>query len=154
MVQPCLFIDAVAMIRNSLFVFILFLCLAIGADSCKKQELETPSTRIRGKWKLVKTATDDNNNRNIEDVEIIDVPKTLEDVITFEKDNTGVENTTANGIKSLPLNFDWSITGDSVDITYDYHETIRYYLVSVSSGSLTLQTNTQFGLAWYNYNKQ
>lgn len=148
------FIHAVAMTRSSSVIFILLLCLALGVDSCKKQGLETPSTRIRGKWKLVKTATDDNNNGSIEDIEIIDVPKTLEDVITFEKDNTGVENTTANGVKSLPLKFDWSIVGDSVEITYDYHETMRYYLVSVSSGSLTLQTNTQFGLAWYNYNKQ
>ena len=138
------------------FFILLIISSVIGVASCtKKQAAETPFTRIMGKWKLVKTATDDNGNGKIDGEEIHPVPSVQDNEITFNKDFTGVETNVYNGVVSPPLNFFWSVTNEdsSIQCAFTGHDTITYYLVTVSSGSLTLETNTTLGLASYYYNR-
>ncbi len=134
----------------------LFIFLIIGLVSCaKKEAAQTPFNRIQGKWKLVKTATDDNGNKLIDDYEIHPVPSVQDNEITFNKDLSGIETNVYNGVTSTPLYFTWAIISqDSVWCAYTGHDTLTYYLISVTSGTLALQTNTRFGLAAYYYNRK
>ena len=142
--------------RIPAIALMLLVSFMIMVASCAKKESPgTPYDKLQGKWKLAKEGTDDNDNHIIEPGEVQPVPAAKDYEITFNKDYTGVENNTFNGVVSTPLPFTWSIVGrDSVRCAFSGHDTITYYLVSINSGSLTLQTKTQFGLAWYNYNRK
>jgi hypothetical protein len=137
-------------------LFILIAGLITGLVSCAKKEgVQTPFTRLQGTWKLVKTATDDNGNTQIDPEEVHLVPAVQDNELTFYKDKTGVETNVYNGVASMPLHFDWAIVNDdSVWCAFTGHDTLTYYLVGVTSGTLTLQTNTSFGLAAYYYNRK
>jgi hypothetical protein len=141
---------------TTILLTLLILFLEIGLPSCtKKQAADTPFNKIQGKWKLTKEATDDNGNNKIDAEEIHATSPQHDNEITFNKGLTGVETNVYNGVVSPPLNFTWKITNEdsSIQCAYTGHDTITYYLVGVTSGSLTLQTNTTKGLAWYYYNK-
>lgn len=141
--------------KISIPILLSFLALVLITSCAKKESPDTPANRILGKWKLVKTATDDNGNGQIDDVEIHPVPAIVDNEKVFNKDGTGVETNVYNGVTTLPLNFSWKIVGkDSVWVGYVANDTITYYLSTVSSANLTLTTNTQFGLAWYYYDKK
>ncbi len=140
--------------RRSVIFLLLSTSLCIGACE-KKQDADTPYTRIQGNWKLAKTATDDNGDRQIGIGETHTVSPLQDYEITFNKDYTGVENDVYNGVAAPPLKFDWAIVGkDSVWCGFEGHDTLTYYLVGVSSGTLTLQTDTKYGLVAYYYNKK
>jgi hypothetical protein len=142
--------------NSTIFFFLLILSSVIVLTSCtKKQAAETPFTRMLGKWKLAKTATDDNGNNIIEGSEIHAVAAGQDNEVTFNKDLTGTETNIYNGVASPPLNFTWKITNEdsSIQCAYTGHDTITYYLVSVSSANLVLQTFATHGLAWYTYNR-
>lgn len=145
------------MSKKSSILSVLFTVLITGMiSSCaKKQQPETPFTKIQGKWKLAKMATDDNGNNQIDNREIFQVPEVQDFQITFNNDNTGSENNTYNGVVSPPLKFEWTlVNSDTLKCTFEQQEPVTYYLASISSGNLTLQTLTKFGLAWYSYNKK
>ena len=138
--------------RNIVIFFTLFIAfLVLGVSSCKKPALETPFTRIIGKWKKVKYATDDNHNGVIDQKEIFLVESGVKNELLFKKDSTGVETTNS----SPALSFKWRIvSGASVLIAYSANDTITYNITDISSVDLTLTTTTKLGLAWYYYIKE
>lgn len=141
--------------RIVILVVLFFIFLFAGLIACtKKKAPDTPFTRVQGKWRKVKYATDDNNNGTIEASEIHAVPAKLDNEILFTNEETGVETTVDSGVTSIPLTFNWKIVGgDSVWVAYKANDTIVYFLTSVSSHDLTLTATTQFGLASYYYVK-
>lgn len=130
-------------------ILLFVIALSVGFGSCaKKESPQTPFTRLLGKWKRVKLATDDNNNGQIEDREIFPDLSNIVNTIEFKKDSTGVEKTTF----SPDLEFHWQITGEgSVTLTYTANYSITYRIVSVTSHDLNLTTRTNTGLAGYYY---
>lgn len=141
--------------RNTAILFLFTVCV-FGIWSCRKEKgAETPYDRIQGKWQLIKTATDDNQDGNISNSEIFPVSPQQINQLLFNKDGTGVETNTYSGVASPSLNFRWQIVGnDSVWCAYSGHDTLTFYLAAVSSGNLALTTNTTHGLAWYYYIKK
>ena len=131
-----------------LLLFVIFSC-SIGLSSCAKKEgVDTPFTRLVGKWKRVKLATDDNNNGQIEDREIFPDVANITNTIEFKKDSTGVEKTTF----SPDLPFRWQITGEgAITLFYAANFTISYRVVSVTSHDLNLTTRATTGLVGYYY---
>ena len=138
--------------RLTILLLALFVAAAtVGLYSCKKQGLETPFTRMFGKWKKVKYATDDNRNGVIDPKEIMVVESSVKNELLFKPDSTGVESSTS----SPDLSFKWKIyDGTSVLIQYSANDTITYSISNISSVDLTLTTMTKLGLAWYYYIKE
>jgi hypothetical protein len=135
----------------AIFLTVCIASMMFGVTSCKRQAPDTPFGRMLGKWKKVKYATDDNRNGIIDKKEIFLVESGVDNEILFRKDSTGVETTNSDP----PSSFRWQIVGDaSVLVQYTASDTITYSIENVSSGSLTLTTSTQFGLAWYYYIKK
>ena len=138
--------------QTSLLLALIVISISLGLGSCaKKQQPDTPSTRIIGTWKKVKFATDDNNNGQIDSWEIFPVQPNITNTLEFKKDNTGVEKTTY----SPDLDFRWQIVGDlSVMLSYSANDTVIYQLESINSGNMTLTTRNNISLAGYYYDKQ
>ncbi len=142
--------------RSSLFFLFLFVAMAGGLVSCvKKQNTGSTNSELDGKWKLAQTATDDNGNKQIDGSEIHSVPSGQDYELTFNANFTGVENDIYDGVVSTPLSFSWAlINNDYLYSAFASHDTITYYIVSMSSNNLVLQANTQTGLTAYYYNKK
>jgi hypothetical protein len=127
------------------------LILALVSSCSKTEEPENLGTRITGKWKKIKYATDDNLNGKIDSWEINAVEGNVNNEITFNKDNTGTEVDTY-----VPaINFRWNIAGgDTLVLTRAGNNTVTYQVESVNSSILDLVRITSLGLAWYEYKKQ
>jgi hypothetical protein len=138
-----------------ILLMLSFTTICLFMMSCaKKQSPSTPFTRIIGKWKKTKYATDDNNNGIIDPGEISSVAPGVDNELYFKNDETGMETSVINKEPSTPLVFNWYILADdSLRIAYKANDTITYNIVSISSIDLTLTTNTKQGLAWYYYRK-
>ena len=130
----------------------LALLLGVSVISCRrKDQLDTPYTKLPGKWKKVQYATDDNQNGIIDSWEIHSVESSVTNLLTFKSDSTGADSTTG----SLNINFRWKVLhDDSVWIARSGHDTTVYWLAQLSGKNLALTTSTAFGLAWYGYVKQ
>ena len=138
--------------RNIVIFFTLFIAtIVLVVSSCKRQAPDTPFSRIIGKWKKTKYATDDNRNGVIDQQEIFLVESGVKNELLFKQDSTGMETT-----NSAPaLTFKWRIvSGASVLIQYSANDTVEYSITNISSVDLTLTTNTKLGLAWYYYIKE
>ncbi len=143
----------IAMMKKaSVFFFVGCIALSIGWVSCKKEEkLNTPSSRLLGKWKKVRYATDDNANGVLDEWEMRPVEPGITNVIEFKKDSSGIERTTF----SPDLDFRWFIGGDvSLMTIYSTGDTIAYKVVLVTSANLHISTKTKNGLAGYYYDTQ
>ena len=133
---------------STLFILSLFI---IGSCT-KKEQPDTPFTRVIGAWQKVQYATDDNQDGTIEKQEMRNQPLDFVDVIVFKPDTTGYEATSIAGVKDTS-SFVWFVGGDSLYVSYSAHFSVAYYITHVSSANLTLVTGTSSGLAWYSYNK-
>ena len=133
-------------ILSTLFVASLF-CIS----SCtKKEQPDTPFTRVMGGWQKIEYATDDNNNGVIDKQEIHSQPLGFIDIMVFKSDTTGYEATSFDNSKDTSY-FQWFVGGDSLYVSYKAHFSEVYYIQHVSSGNLEIITSTPTGLAWYNY---
>jgi hypothetical protein len=132
-------------------LILLVVALMFGVSSCtKKPGADTPFTRIQGRWKKVRYATDDNRNGVIDVSEVSPVAEGVDNEITFRGDSTGMETNAG----SPALNFRWRITdGASVLVSYNANDTITYTIAYVTSNNLTLNTVTNLGLTAYYYNR-
>lgn len=140
------------MIKIIKIVFILCsLLLAASAImmSCNKKEtIGSPSSRLIGKWKKVRYATDDNANGQIDDWEIQAVDAGITNIMEFKKDSTGIESATF----AVDQAFTWLITGEKSLVTvYNSGDSILYKLVLISQSNLHITTKTKLGLAGYYY---
>lgn len=138
--------------KASIFFLSGCIALSMGWVSCKKEEkVATPFSRVIGKWKKVRFATDDNANGVLDEWEVRPVQAGITNVMEFKKDSTGVERTTF----SPDLPFHWFIGGDvSLMTIYDTGDSIAYKVVLVSSANLHLSTKTKNGLVGYYYDTQ
>src|SRR5579864_3412981 len=79
--------------------FLTFITCITFAVSCNKSEpLTTPADILAGKWRIVQTATDDNNNKVLDAAELRDMdPK---DVVTlaFHYGGQGIEEQNYYGV--------------------------------------------------------
>ena len=139
-------------IALSVVLTIAFCCSVL---SCKRKEVvETRLTRVMNKWKLVKTATDNNLNGIIDESEIQPVQEGYNDILLFNKDYSGSETVTTNGVTTA-YPFVWTMDAGLDTIKRDGvgHDTISYYLYDISSISMELTTTTPLGLAAYFYSR-
>jgi hypothetical protein len=138
---------------HKLPVLSLIFCLILssGVISCKKDETQpTLSSKVTGKWKQVRYATDDNANGVLDDWEVHEVVTDITNILDFKNDGTGVEYTTGN--PDLP--FGWGLTSElSLAFSYKSSDTILYKITRVNSANLHLTTRTKNGLAGYYYDK-
>jgi hypothetical protein len=139
------------------FYVALLAVTAIGCvflDACsKKNNDNSQSSRLNGRWRLVKTATDDNANGAIDASEIHAVQQGYVDYLLFNNDSTGSETTQTN-LDTVVLPFRWYFTlQDSLQRDGVGHDTIRYFIANINTSTMQLYTNTQFGVAAYYYNR-
>ena len=141
-----------AMRSNKTIFFILFFAIVLPwISACRKEKIDTPFTRMVGKWKKAKYATDDNNNGQIDTKEIYLVESGVNNELFFKGDSSGTETTNS----SPALTFKWRIVaGSSVLLQYSANDTVEYNITNVSSVDLTLTTTTKLGLVWYYYIKE
>lgn len=135
--------------KVSVIFLVCCIFLASGWVSCtKEKEPETPFTRMVGKWKKVRYATDDNGNGVLDDYEMRPVTQDIVNILEFKKDSTGVEYAT----HSLDLPFSWYIGNEvSLMTIYKTGDSIAYKVVYVSGANLHLTTKSNVGLAGYYY---
>ena len=67
--------------------------------------MNTPFSRLVGRWKETQTATDDNGDGVIEDYEIHKVTPGYNDLLYFKSDYTGNETIVTSGDTSPILTF-------------------------------------------------
>ena len=137
-------------ILSTLFV----LSALVSIVSCsKKQQPDTPTTRVQGRWKKAQYATDDNNNGRIDEQEKRTQQVNFTDIISLSPDATGYQAVNHDNFVDTAA-FAWFVGGDSLFIDYAAHLSVHYHIEHVNSLSLQLLTTTSTGLAWYNYVKQ
>ena len=124
------------------------------AACTKKKQPDTLFSNMLGQWRKTAYATDDNNNGIIDPQEIHAQSSTIVDELVFNGDATGYEKTIINNLQpEAPLAYKWDVSTDSMEIVYDAHYSILYYVAVINSKNLTLYTNTSNGLAAYYYGK-
>ena len=142
----------IVMVKKATGIFLLCcIALSMGWLSCKKkEEPATQYTRMLGKWKKVRYATDDNANGALDEWEMRELPDGLSNTLEFKKDSTGTESATF----SPDLKFRWFIGGDVGLLTvYNTGDSVGYKVVLLTSANLHLTTKTKLGLAGYYYDK-
>lgn len=108
-------------------------------------------SRLVGKWVKVKSATDDNNNGQIDSWEQQAVATGKKNVLEFKQDNTGGEYTEG----TPDLTFTWMINGEqSLMMIYSTGDTIVSKIAQVNSGNLALTSKAKFGLVGYYYTRE
>lgn len=125
--------------------------IAVSFFSCAKKEVvNTPYTRLFGKWKKVRFATDDNANGVIDDWEFVATDKNITNTLLFKSDSTGTEATT----NAPDLSFRWFIGGDvSLYLIYATGDTFTYNVVENSAAHLYLTTKSKIAIAGYYYDR-
>ena len=145
-----------AMREGALF-FLLFIAMSFcfGIVSCNKKEQPTTSyTMLEGKWKLIQTATDDNNSHQLDPSELVNVSDSNIEYYVFNKDTTGYESIDYKGVTTI-YNFIWTFpTYDSLVLYMEGSNTVSFNILNFSTNSLTLQENTLPEMSWYIYTKQ
>lgn len=130
-----------------LILLTVFLLLSVG---CKRKEnVETPLTRLVHKWLLVKSAVDDDLNGTIDPIEYKQVSGSLTTYYSFDADNTGDETVTPTGGSSLIYNFTWDLTGDTLNIVRVGRNSNNYYVKRLTNISMELILSTDRGPAGY-----
>lgn len=134
-------------------VLLLISCLFVSAGvvSCNKDEKQpTVSSRMVGKWKKVRFATDDNANNVLDDWEIRNADPDIVNKLEFKSDNTGIEYTTS----SPDLPFTWSLNAElTMTFTYRNSDPIMYKITRINTGKLEMTTKTKNGLVGYYYER-
>jgi len=135
--------------KRPLLFLSLFTVFALAVvSSCKKEKKQTPFTRVQGKWRKMKYATDDNRNGVIDTREIRLTESSIVNTIEFKGDSTGIEKTSS----SPDLNFRWQIIGTaSILIQYNSNDTFIYSVQNITSEDMTITTDSKLGLLWYYY---
>lgn len=143
------------MIRSIIISALSLTAILCVLSSCKRKEnIQTRYTRLQNKWKLVKTATDGNNNGVIDVSEIQDVNEGYRAFVQYKGDSTGTETVTAGGLTTV-YPFRWTFEGN-ITIIQDRvgNNVIEYKLEDISSLAMELSTITALGLTAYYYERQ
>jgi len=136
---------------KTLFTFITFVTLLTLSSACNKSEpLTTPADILAGKWRLVQTATDDNNNKILDPAEI----RTMDanDLVTysFHYGGAGVEEVDYYGTIT-DYYFTWNILGNSqfLQMFMEGHDSITRRILTFSPANTNLLDTTGVVYAWY-----
>ena len=124
--------------------------IALFSVSCNKSEpLTTPTDILVGKWRLAEIATDDNNNRVLDQNEI--KPEDPNDLTTFSfhYGGQGVEERNYYGVIT-DYYFTWQILGGSQYLQrfMEGHDTITQKILTFSPAKTTLLDTTGI-YVWY-----
>ncbi len=136
-------------------LFVFFIAMSCLNTSCKRKEvIETQLTRLQHKWKLTKSATDDNGSGVIDGYEIHPVDAGLDDEIEFKADFTGSQVVIINGATNT-FPFTWSMDSkDSITRVGVGHNTVVYFLADISSSSMELVSKSSGILVAYFYSRK
>jgi hypothetical protein len=136
-------------------IVVLGACVFFVASCQKSSQPSTPFTEIEGKWKLIQTATDNNNNGILDREELTTVAAGDVEFLQLNKDLTGDQNITMADSVTTNYPFTWNLTGnDSVLVRYELGDTITSVIYDINNTDLTLQSNTMPVTSWYVYVKQ
>ncbi len=124
---------------------IIAVCITgiIFLQACSKREpAENAYTRIEGTWRLIATATDENQNGLLDDAEILAVPKGPAELIKFNYDSTGNEHkVTSNGIVEDYF-FTWQFENTFHDLSRVISgDTILSHIDLLTNNSFYLRTD-------------
>lgn len=124
-------------------------CTSFLYFSCnKKNAVSSASSRLVGKWKKVRYATDDNRNGILDSWEEHPTDPTILNELQFKGDSTGVETTT----QAPELNFHWWLsTEGQLVVVYTTGDTTFYRISYATLANLYLTSNTNLGLVGYYY---
>ncbi len=102
--------------KNTTKLLIVLLATAsLAATSCKKKKDDSVKARISGKWKLMQTGMDANNNSVMEPSEVVTIPDTLAMFTTYQSDGTGSLSIEFMGA-SISSGFTWSLLNNDADV--------------------------------------
>ena len=135
--------DELITMGKKIAAIIIILTLLIGGfSSCSKHEgASTPAQNLVGTWRQIQYGYDNNNTGSVDPGELIAQPSSVEQEYTFNSNGTGVlKSGSPDNLISSP--FIWKvIVGDSVQLAFEAHDTISYYLFTLTSSLLTLTTS-------------
>jgi hypothetical protein len=119
-------------------------------SACKRNDdLENPVSRLSRRWLLVNSATDDNGDGAIQQVEYHPVADGFVTYYTFADDNSGNESVTPpNGnVGNYP--FKWKLTADTLLVERVGNNSNNYYVKRLSNLQMELLLETNRGPVGY-----
>jgi hypothetical protein len=136
----------------------------IAFTSCKKKKDESAKAKLEGKWKIVQSGIDANNNNVMEATEVSAVPDSLSSNVTFNGDGNGTISAEFMGT-TISFGFTWSLLNSDADIKIKpaagsglgTDETILHISSLSFSDLVTSDTTTTSGVLtrnWSVYKKQ
>lgn len=136
---------------KKLLLHISLVCLSgVFFISCvKKGPDTTPTTIMTGHWQVVQTATDDNNNHQLDNEELRSMAVGVTDYYLFNANHTGTEEVTYNGTPT-DYNFVWALPNSSqfLQIFLEGHDSTTYHIVTFSPANTTLLDTSQSIYSW------
>jgi hypothetical protein len=123
------------MSRNKTIVLLLFAayCTSGLASCAKKQEPDTPFTKIMGRWKLTKFASDAGNGPLI----YTPFDKAVDWKWFFDNDSKGYDIQSWNGQEGIKEVYEFRIVGaDSIRIATTTHDTSIYFIAEINSSDM------------------
>jgi hypothetical protein len=123
------------MSRNKTLVLLLFTAYCAGglASCAKKQGPDTPFTKIMGRWKLTKFASDAGNGPLVYTA----LDKAVDWTWVFDSDSKGYDIENWNGLEGIKEVYNFRIAGaDSVWIATATHDTSTYFISEINSSDM------------------
>jgi len=151
---------------TSKLLIVLLAAFSLTATSCKKKKDDSVKARISGKWKLMQTGMDANNNSIMEPSEVVTIPDTLALFTTYQSDGTGSLSVEFMGA-SISSNFTWTLLNNDADVNIKSNGTANplfqvtegtFHIHSLTSSDLITRDSTSVdsvsGYAWNVFKKQ
>ncbi len=149
--------------QNLRMAGIVLLLAALVLASCKKKTDDSPRAKLTGKWKVIETADDFNNNSVMDPSEIQLIPDSFAFYVTFSADGTANISQTISGLTQTAT-FTWELINNNADLktiqtsgsTVGYESTA--HIESLSGSDLIVKsTDTASGvpaISWSILKKQ
>lgn len=147
-------------------LIVLLATASLTATSCKKKKDDSVKARISGKWKLMQTGMDANNNSVMEPSEVVTIPDTLAMFTTYQSDGTGSLSIEFMGA-SISTGFTWTLLNNNADVNVKSNGTTNplfqvtegtFHIHSLTSSDLITRDSTTVdsvsGYAWNVFKKQ
>lgn len=134
--------------RSAHIILFIFLTLLFACN--KSEKLTTPQDILAGKWRLVQTATDDNNNKTLDGAELRKADPNDQVTYAFHYGGAGVEEKNYYGVIN-DYYFTWQILGNSQFLQrfMQGDDTITQRILNFSPANTTLLDTTGIVYAWY-----
>jgi hypothetical protein len=147
-------------------LIVLLAAFSLTATSCKKKKDDSVKARLTGKWKLMQTGMDANNNSIMEPSEVVSIPDSLALFTTYQSDGTGSLSFEFMGA-SISSGFTWSLLNNEADVSVKANGSANpifsvsegtFHIHSLTSADLITRDSTTIdsvsGYAWNVFKKQ